>query len=105
LLKQLGEREEARRLYDEVIAGRTESLGASHTDTLMAKMNLATLLHDLGEREEAKRLFDEVIAGYTESLGASHTSTLGAKNNLAILLKQLGELAILLKQRRMQNTA
>jgi len=49
VMQTFGEREEARRLYDEVIAGFTESLGASHTDTLNAKMGLANLLKQLGE--------------------------------------------------------
>ena len=42
----LGERDEARRLYTEVIEGYTAQLGAQHTDTLDAKMNLASLLAD-----------------------------------------------------------
>ena len=44
LLKDLGERDEARRLYTEVIDGYTTQLGAQHTLTLMAKMSLGSLL-------------------------------------------------------------
>ena len=51
LLKNLGERDEARRLYTDVIDGYTAQLGAQHTDTLRAKNNLATLLADLGDSE------------------------------------------------------
>ena len=63
-----------------------EKLGADHTDALMAKMNLATLLKNQGKTAEAEALYQEVIAGYTEKLGADHTDTLRAKGNLAILL-------------------
>ena len=44
LLADLGERDEARRLYTEVIEGYTAQLGAQHTDTLTAERNLASLL-------------------------------------------------------------
>ena len=91
LLANLGEGDEARRLYTEVIEGRTAQLGAQHPDTLTAKNNLACLLVDLGERGEARRLYMEVIEGYTVQLGAQHTDTLGAKLNLACLLQNLGE--------------
>jgi tetratricopeptide (TPR) repeat protein len=100
LLKNLGERDEARALYTEVIAGYTEQLGSTHTDTLDAKMNLATLLDDLGERDEARALYTEVIAGYTEQLGGTHTDTLNAKYNLAVLEKAEGDVA---EARRLYN--
>ncbi len=79
-----------------MIDGYTAQLGAQHTDTLMAKMNLANLgvrpsleglLQNLGERDEARRLYTEVIDGYTAQLGAEHTDTLGAKMGLATLLQ------------------
>ena len=37
LLDDLGQRAEARDLYEQVIAGYTSQLGADHTDTLMQK--------------------------------------------------------------------
>ncbi len=72
LLADLGERDESRRLYTEVIEGYTAQLGAQHTDTLRAKMNLANLLANLGERDEARRLYTEAIEGHTAQLGAQH---------------------------------
>jgi tetratricopeptide (TPR) repeat protein len=65
LLQNLGERDEARRLYTEGIEGYTAQLGAQHMHTLSAKMGLANLLADLGERGEARRLYTEVIEGHT----------------------------------------
>jgi hypothetical protein len=56
LLAGMGEVAEARRLYEEVIAGETEQLGASHTGTLTTKCNLAGLLGDMGELAEEIRM-------------------------------------------------
>jgi tetratricopeptide (TPR) repeat protein len=89
LLANLGERDEARRLYNEVTERCIVQLGAQHTDTLSAKMNLAVLLKDVGECSEARRLYMEVIKGYTEQLGAQNTHTLRAKMNLATLLAEI----------------
>ena len=63
---------EAKELYREVIAGRTEHYGPRHVETLTSKMNLAVLLYDEKTPEstaEAKELYHEVIAGYTEHYG------------------------------------
>ena len=76
-------------MYGEVISRYTECLGESHVDTLMAKVNLATLLQLLGENDKARVLYNVVIAGLTESLGGSHVDTLLAKENLANLLFEL----------------
>jgi tetratricopeptide (TPR) repeat protein len=59
--RRRGEREEARRLFEEVIEGRTAQLGEQHTDTQEARMNLAILLVALGKRNEARLLHNEVI--------------------------------------------
>ena len=69
LLDDLGERDEARALYTEVIAGYTEQLGPSHADTLRAKLNLAVLLQTVGERDEARALFQQCATGYGEADG------------------------------------
>ena len=93
LLNNLGQRTEARVLYEEVIAGCISQLGADHTDTLRAKNGLANLQADLGQCSEARTLYEEVIAGRTSQLGADHAETLLAKENLAIVLEATGELA------------
>ena len=90
---ELGESAEARTMYEEVVAGFTAQLGATHTSTLAAKMNLAILLKNLGESAEARTMYEEVVAGYTAQLGATHADTLGAKMNQAGLLAKLGESA------------
>ena len=40
LLKQMGEQVEARRMFEEVLAGQTAQLGPAHSNTLRTKGNL-----------------------------------------------------------------
>eukprot|EP01044_Picomonas_judraskeda_P050602 COSAG03_NODE_30356_length_162_cov_259.555556_1_plen_54_part_11 len=54
----MGETDAARQLYEEVIAGQTAQLGASHTSTLLSKSNLANLQNDMGEMDAARRLLE-----------------------------------------------
>ena len=97
---------EARRLYEEVVAGRTVAHGAGQSSTLDAKHNVALLLVDMAEAEElgeaesaglraeARRMYDDCVAGYARLHGWNHTATLMAKMNLAQLLGlMLGESA------------
>jgi hypothetical protein len=82
---------EARRLFEEVLAGQTAELGPTHLNTLRFKGNLANLLVKLGQRAEARRLYEEVVAGQTAQLGPANSSTLLTKGNLATLLQETGE--------------
>ena len=79
LLNDLGERDQARALYTEVIAGYTEQLGASHVKTLNAKYNLAILLKQLGERDQARTLYEQCAAGYAQAYGPQHSETIDAQ--------------------------
>ena len=64
VLANLGESAEARAMYEEVLAGYTAQLGATHARTLHAKTNLGILLQTMaegaeqnGERAEAAGLY------------------------------------------------
>jgi hypothetical protein len=91
LLEDTEELEAARRLFEEVVAGQTEQLGPSHTDTLRTKYKLAGLFEDTEEPEAARRLFEECVAGYTELFGSRHATTLNAKHQLLDLLEDRDE--------------
>ena len=84
-LFRLGETDAARQLYEEVIAGQTAQLGASHTSTLVSKANLAVLLSAMGETDVARTLLEEAVEGATSQLGAAHPFTTFAKSQLARL--------------------
>ena len=86
LLRDVGEVEAAKALYEQAIEGQTVYRGAHHIDTLTSKGNLAVLLRDVGEVAAARALYDEVIAGQAAQSGAEHIDTLTTKGNLAVLL-------------------
>ena len=56
LLKAMGEREAARRLYEEALAGKRATLGDRHPNTLSSINNLALLLKEMGELEASRPL-------------------------------------------------
>merc|ERR1711907_776117 len=86
LQKQMGEKDAARKLYEEVIEGQTAQLGASHTDTLITKLNFGTLQKQMGEKDAARKLYEEALEGFTAQLGASHQYTKFAHSKLAALV-------------------
>ena len=92
-MEEMGERAEARRLFEEALAGLATQLGLAHADTLHTKGSLAALLEKMGERTEARRMHEEVLAGQMAQLGPAHADTLVTKGNLAILLVEMGERA------------
>eukprot|EP00439_Symbiodinium_sp_Y106_P003150 s1780_g1.t1 len=81
----------ALQMEQEVLAARTEALGARHPDTLATQGSMAVTLKDLGKFEEALQMEQEVLAARTEALGASHPDTLATQGNLAVTLKDLGK--------------
>eukprot|EP00439_Symbiodinium_sp_Y106_P041960 s2471_g5.t1 len=89
-LRSLGRFEEALQMGQEVLAARTEALGARHPDTLATQGNMASTLKSLGRFEEALQMEQEVLAARTEALGARHPHTLSAQGNMAATLGSLG---------------
>ena len=73
----------ARKLYEEVIEGFTAQLGASHTETLLTKSNLANLQQNMGEVDAARTVLEEVVEVSVAQLGDSHRFTQFAKAALA----------------------
>jgi hypothetical protein len=70
-------------VYTEVIAGRTEQLGGTHTRTLDAKYNMAGLMEAEGDVGEARRLYNECAAGYAQAYGEEHSETQDARRRAA----------------------
>ena len=64
-----------------MIRGHTAKLGADHTDTLTAKMNLAILI-GTSDRETALQMFVDCVAGFTAKLGPDHQSTKNAQQGV-----------------------
>ncbi len=68
-MMKLGRTEEARALYEAVLADRKGRLGARHPKTAEVMGNLGTLEVELGRYDEARKLYDEAIAITKESVG------------------------------------
>ena len=73
----------ARRLEEEVVAGRRKLLGQDHADTLKAIGKLAVTMAAQGELAAARRLQEQVVAGMRALDGETGRDTLRAINNLA----------------------
>lgn len=80
---------------EEATAGLSALLGASHLDTLKAKLYLASQLRCGCEEEghvgddarvKVRDLYEEVLAFYTEKLGEDHLDTVKVKGALGDLL-------------------
>jgi serine/threonine protein kinase len=74
----------AESLLQEVLRGRTATLGAWHHDTLTTKNSLAVLYRDQGKDAQAETLYEQILAVSPVKLGAAHPLTLTAKHNLAL---------------------
>ena len=90
LVHGLGLLVEAHDLYTEVAKARKKTLGASHKDTLTARLFVAMVWADKGQDLTAREIYQEVVEGYRAALGANHADTLAASVNLAVLLKDAG---------------
>ncbi|GMI11016.1 hypothetical protein TrVE_jg3300 [Triparma verrucosa] len=85
-LQENGEYEEARKVYERVLAGREKVLGEDHKDTLGTVNNLGTV-HNVGLKnyEKALEYYERDLKGYEKTLGKTHPRTLGTVMNIAVL--------------------
>jgi len=72
---------------------RAEDLGAEAPQTLLARMNLATLMGENGQLAESLPMLEEVIPKLKSSFGDDHPSTLQSLNNLANAYLAAGKFA------------
>lgn len=69
-----------------VVADLERVQGADSDGALVARSNLAKLVHSLGRDDEAALLYREVVADHHRVLGADHPGTIVTSANLANLL-------------------
>ncbi|KZP33500.1 TPR-like protein [Athelia psychrophila] len=86
-----GRYEEAVALFQHVLAGQTQQLGADHLETLVTVNNLAEMYRQQGKYDKAQPLYQRALAGQTQQLSADHLGTLTTVNNLALLYNQQGK--------------
>ncbi|KAL3484772.1 hypothetical protein BJX62DRAFT_243609 [Aspergillus germanicus] len=80
-----GKLKEAKKMYQQALAGRERASGPNHTSTLNTVNNLGILYSDQGKQKEAEEMYQRALAGKEKALGPDHTSTLNIVNNLGLI--------------------
>ncbi len=91
LTGEVGEPNEALRLYTEVLVDFERILGTDHPDTLAARHQVAYLTGEVGEPNEALRLSTEVLVDFERILGTDHPKTLPTRSQVAYWTGEVGE--------------
>ena len=91
LLKAMGHLAQARPLYERVLKGDMEQLGASHPHTPDSIYNLARLHQAEGDVAKALPLFQQELEGCAALYGPAHQETATSARNLRALYLQVGQ--------------
>jgi tetratricopeptide (TPR) repeat protein len=86
-----GRSEEARQLFERVLAERRRQLGDAHPDTLATANSLGAVLLEQGRPEAAEPLLEESLARGRATLGPQHPVTLHAAYHLVLALVRQGD--------------
>lgn len=92
LLKQQGDGEEAKVMYERALRGREKTLGLTHKDTLQTVLDMALLLRGQGNLSESETYLERAYMGRLEIFGKDHPDTLITVSELASLYHQQGKL-------------
>ena len=88
--RYLGRTAEAETELRDVLAGRQQTLGTDHPDTLTAEHYVAATVGDRGRNADAEAMFRHVLAKKLELLGPEHPSTLSTRHWIAGVLARRG---------------
>ena len=90
LYSNLGDYEQAKRLYERALQSREQTLGADHPKTLTSVGNLGFIYRKLQDNERAEPLYRRALEAKERTLGVAHPRTITSVNNLAWLNLDLG---------------
>ena len=93
LLKNMGELEAARPLYEEALAGSRATLGDTHPSTLTSIYNMGRLLKKMGDLAGAVPLFRKEVDAMRDQHGPEHDETLYSARNLHGVMLELGDVS------------
>jgi serine/threonine protein kinase/tetratricopeptide (TPR) repeat protein len=89
VLFKLGRREEAAKLFAEMVQGQTISLGADDPQTIASRHNLAVVLGVMGKLAEARKYHTENLELSKRTFGADHPNTLETTMYLAQVINMM----------------
>jgi tetratricopeptide (TPR) repeat protein len=98
--EDVGRRDDALKLREQVLALERKVLGPEHPDTLWAMFDLASSYDEAGRGDEALKLREQVVALQREVNGPEHPDTLWAMDNLAYSYDEAGRRDDALKLRQ-----
>ena len=84
VLKDNGEHEEARKVFERCLAGREKVLGVDHKDTLGTVNNLRMVYDDLKDYKKALEYYERALKGKEKMIGKTHPYTLMTVMNIAV---------------------
>ncbi|GMH60067.1 hypothetical protein TrLO_g2220 [Triparma laevis f. longispina] len=79
------EYEEAIKVQERCLAGRTKVLGEDHKETLGTFNNLGESYYGINNYEKALEYFERALRGKEQTLGTTHPDTLGIVDNVTII--------------------
>jgi tetratricopeptide (TPR) repeat protein len=86
-----GRFEDALTHYKDAVSAFQQTLGAAHTQTLIATNSIANLLDDQGKYEESLAWHKITLAARSEALGPKHPDTLSSLNNMGATFRKLAD--------------
>jgi Tetratricopeptide repeat/NACHT domain len=86
-----GKRDEALRLFRELLPDQTRTLGSDHPSTLLTRNNIANWTAETGSWNEALRSFQGLLPDEVRVLGNDHPDTLRTRNNIAGWVGETGD--------------
>ena len=85
VLNDIGDYEEARKVFEKCLLGQEKVLGEDHRKTLMTVGNLGIIYDDLKDYEKALEYYERALKGSEKTLGKTHPDTLSTVYNIAIV--------------------
>ncbi|GMH48621.1 hypothetical protein TL16_g00333 [Triparma laevis f. inornata] len=88
-LNENGEHEEAKEVWERLLAVRMKVLGEGHRKTLDTLNNVGRAYEDLGNYEKAMEYHERTLEGKEKALGKTHPSTLTTMVTIATTLTDI----------------
>jgi tetratricopeptide (TPR) repeat protein len=86
-LNDLGDYEDARKVYEKCLLGQEKVLGEDHKKTLDTVNNLGNVYYKMEDYEKALEYYERALKGKEKTLGKTHPDTLSTVYNIANVYK------------------